>query len=270
MIRRRYHHCLSCKKYSYPVEATLGLPKRYTNGSKRMVARCVGQTSYDIAQGNLAELCQITLSPTTLGKIADETAGEIAERLANHPDVLRHFQQAKGETEFYADGAFVPILHDDDTREWREFKLGAFAKRLQGPFALPSEWATRKFPKPTAVYAFASIVNKEGFQELCQQVRRTLGVGGVSSALGDGAKWIWNVVREGFGKTEECLDIYHGAEHISDCGKGLVWGIGIEGLVRAYAFGAVIGRVFGNGAGVIVVVIGQVEEVGAGEGYMVT
>ena len=22
-----------------------------------------------------------------------------------------------------------------------------------------------------------------------------------------------------FGKTDECLDIYHGAEHISDCGK---------------------------------------------------
>jgi hypothetical protein len=33
--------------------------------------------------------------------------------------------------------------------------------------------------------------------------------------------WIWNIVREVFGKTDECLDIYHGAEHISDCGKVL-------------------------------------------------
>jgi hypothetical protein len=47
---------------------------------------------------------------------------------------------------------------------------------------------------------------------------------GVSSALGDGAKWIWNVVRDVFGKTDECLDIYHGAEHISDCGKALIEG----------------------------------------------
>jgi len=220
-IKRRYHLCSPCEKYSYPVDVTLGLPKKYTNGLKRMVARCVGQTSYEIAKGNLAELCQIYLSPTTIGKVADETAGEVEERLKNNPDVCRNFQQAKGETEFYADGAFVHILNADGTREWREFKLGAFAKRLNGLFALPSEWATRKFPKPTAVYAFAAIVSKEEFQELCQQMRRTLGVGGVTSALGDGAKWIWNIVRALFGKTHECLDIYHGAEHISDCGKVL-------------------------------------------------
>jgi hypothetical protein len=46
-------------------------------------------------------------------------------------------------------------------------------------------------------------------------------VGGVSSALGDGAPWLWNVVRNVFGKTDECLDIFHAAEHISDCGKAL-------------------------------------------------
>jgi hypothetical protein len=175
---------LPCEKYSFPVDVTLALPKKYTNGLKRMVSRCVGQTSYDIAQGNLAELCQIYLSPTTIGKVADETSVEIAERLKDNPDVCRKFQQAKGETEFYADGAFVHILNPDGTRKWGEFKLGAFSKRPCGPFALASEWATRKFPKPTAVCAFAALVGKEEFQALCQQMRRTLGVGGVSSALG--------------------------------------------------------------------------------------
>ena len=97
--------------------------------------------------------------------------------------------------------------------------MGAFAKRERGLSALPSEWCTRIFSEPTVVSAFASIVDREGFQKLCQSERRRLGVGGVSSALGDGAKWIWNVVREVFGKTEECLDVYHAAEHISDCGK---------------------------------------------------
>ena len=43
----------------------------------------------------------------------------------------------------------------------------------------------------------------------------------VSSALGDGAKWIGNIIREVFGQTEECLDIYHALEHVSDCGKAL-------------------------------------------------
>ena len=100
-----------------------------------------------------------------------------------------------------------------------EVKVGAFAKRERGESVFPSEWATRDLPQPTVVSSFASIVDKEEFLKLCQSERRRLGVGGVSSALGDGAKWIWNVVREVFGKTDECLDIYHGAEHISDCGK---------------------------------------------------
>jgi len=54
-IRCRYHHCSDCKLRSFPVDVTLGLPKRYTYRLKRMAARCVGQTSYEIARGNLAE-----------------------------------------------------------------------------------------------------------------------------------------------------------------------------------------------------------------------
>ena len=44
---------------------TLGLTESYTTGLKRMVARCVGLGSYQLAQDNLAELCQIYLSPKT-------------------------------------------------------------------------------------------------------------------------------------------------------------------------------------------------------------
>ena len=37
----------------------------------------------------------------------------------------------------------------------------------------------------------------------------------------NGAKWIGNIVREVFGKTEACLDIDPALEHVSDCGKVL-------------------------------------------------
>jgi hypothetical protein len=48
-----------------------------------------------------------------------------------------------------------------------------------------------------------------------------LGVGGVTSALGDGALWIWSLVFMVFGKTMECLDVYHALEHVAACGKTL-------------------------------------------------
>ena len=61
------------------------------------------------------------------------------------------FQKAKGRSEFYMDGTFVPILHADGTREWREMKVAAFVKRLLGMSALPAEWGTRPLPKPSVV-----------------------------------------------------------------------------------------------------------------------
>jgi hypothetical protein len=218
-IHRRYRHCSSCGKSFFPVDVTFGADTSYTIGLTRVVSRCCGLWSYRLAADTLNELCGVTLSHTTIGTIASPTADEMAARLLNNPDVRTDFQKAVGETEFYADGVFAHVRNEFDVAEWREFKVGTFAKRRRGVSALPSEWHTRKLPEPSVVAAFAAIVDKEGFQERCQTMRRCLGVGGMSSTLGDGAKWIWNVSREVFGKSEECLDIYHGAEPISDCGK---------------------------------------------------
>jgi hypothetical protein len=157
----------------------------------------------------------------TIGNIANGVAGDIESKMDDNPAFRAAFQKAQGESEFYMDGTFIHILNADGTREWREMKVAAFIKRLLAASALPTEWTTRNLPKPSVAYAFASILGKEDFQERCNMERRRLGVGGVSSALGDGAKWIWNIVREIFGKTDECLDIYHALEHVSACGKAL-------------------------------------------------
>jgi hypothetical protein len=188
---------------------------------KRIVGRCCGFWSYRHAADNLQELCGICLSHTTIGKIAGKTADEMTEKLPNITEIRNDFQKAKGEVEFYADGTCVHVRNAEDNAEWREMKVGAFAKRECGDSATPSEWATRKLPEPTVVSAFAAIENKEEFQERCQRERCRIGVGGVSSALGDGALWLWSIVFTVFGKTSECLDIDHALEHVASCGKAL-------------------------------------------------
>ena len=105
--------------------------------------------------------------------------------------------------------------------EYKECRVGAYAKRECSDSALPEEWATRDLLKPTVVSAFAAIESAKDFQERCQRERRRMGVGGVTSALGDGALWRWSRVFMVFGKTCECLDIDHAMEHLSDCGKEL-------------------------------------------------
>ena len=194
---------------------------------KRLATRCCGFWSYRHAADNLEEFCGIHLSHTTVGEIADLTAGEIAAKLPNIPDIRNEFQKAKGETEFETDGTSVHIRNDEDKAQWREMKVGILAKRERGESAVPSEWATRTLPEPTVVSAFAAIESKEEFLERCQRERRRLGVGGVTSALGDGALWIWSIVVTVFGKTAECLDIYHALEHVATCGK-ILYGNGAD------------------------------------------
>jgi hypothetical protein len=69
--------------------------------------------------------------------------------------------------------------------------------------------------------AFASIEEKDLFQKRVNAFRSLLHVGstGDISALGDGADWIWNIIREVFGRVRECLDVFHTLEHLSDTGK---------------------------------------------------
>ena len=208
-LERCYRYCPHCKTYSFPVDGTLGLATLYTTHLTRLATRCCGLWSYEVAADNLDELAGIRLSHTTIGNIANETAVKLESKMDANPAFKNAFQQAKGESEFYLDGTFIHILNADGTREWREMKVAAFAKRMLALGVNPWDWAKRDLPKPSVVYAFASILSKEDFQERCNMERRRLGVGGISSALGDGAKWIWNIIRELFGKTDECLDIYH-------------------------------------------------------------
>jgi hypothetical protein len=218
---RDYHQCPECKKRAFPVEATLGIPKRYSNGVKERVTYIIGLSSYRLVAKTLKLFLGFRLSPTTIGEIADQTADEMDARLKKNLDVRKDFQKAKGETEFQTDGTCINTRNDEGKQEYREVKIAIAARRECGESAEPSEWETRDLPEPTVAYAVAAIEDKEAFQTRCQEMRRFLGVGGITSALGDGALWIWSLIFFVFGKTNECLDIYHALEHVSACGKSL-------------------------------------------------
>lgn len=191
----------------------------YTKGLKRLVGRSVGFWSYRLAADNLYEFCGIRLSHTLLGDLAQKTAGEIAAELPSRIDLRDDFQDAEGEVEFTVDGTCINTRDSEGKPEWREMKVGLLSKRPCGESATPLEWNRRELPEFSIVSAFAALENKEEFQERCRAESRRLGVNEVTSALGDGALWIWNLVLFVFGKTAECLDIYHALEHVAACGK---------------------------------------------------
>ena len=112
--------------------------------------------------------------------------------LATLVPTLNHspLPKRKGETEFYVDGTCIHILNDAGEPVYGEMKVGEFIKRERSDGCTLAECGTRELLEPTVVSAFAAIENKEEFQKRCQNERRRLGVGSVTSALGDGALWI--------------------------------------------------------------------------------
>ena len=167
------------------------------------------------------------MSHTLVGNLAQTIAEGIAKKLPERTDIRDDFQKAEGEIEFTADGTCINTRDENGKSEWREMKVGILAKRTCGESATPAEWESRILPEPSVVSAFAAVEHKEAFQERCQAEARRLGVSEVSSALGDGALWIWSLILLVFGKTAECLDIYHALEHVADCGK-ILYGKGTE------------------------------------------
>jgi len=56
--------------------------------------RCCGFWSYALSAQNLQALCGIHLSPTVVGKIADEVGGDIATLLPDNAAIRERFQKA--------------------------------------------------------------------------------------------------------------------------------------------------------------------------------
>ena len=156
---------------------------------KERVAHSIALSSYRLVAKTLKLFLGFELSPTTIGEIADETASEMDARLKNNPAVRESFQAATGETEVQIDGTCINTRNAEGKQECRDVKIAAAIKRECGESATASEWDTRKLPEPNAVYAVAAIEEKEKFQERVQEMRRFLGIGGITSALADGAVW---------------------------------------------------------------------------------
>ncbi|GHT27989.1 hypothetical protein FACS18942_07980 [Planctomycetales bacterium] len=98
----------------------LGLDNNYTRGARRLIAFAVAKSSYETAAFQLKEFGCITISHQTVSNLVPSLSDEVQSKLANNADVRQAFQEAKGDVEFTADGAFVHIRHEDKSHCWME------------------------------------------------------------------------------------------------------------------------------------------------------
>jgi hypothetical protein len=115
----------------------LGFDNNYTRGARRLIAFAVAKNSFETAAFQLREFGCITVSHQTVSNLTEPLSDEVAGRLTDNGAVRKAFQEATGDTEFTADGAFIKIRHEDKTHCWMECKVACFAKRERGKSATP-------------------------------------------------------------------------------------------------------------------------------------
>jgi hypothetical protein len=207
-----------CRLLEHVVDEVLGLEGRYSKGIRRLAVFSAADESYRKGSEALEEYIGIQLCYNTIRELCQQEGPKMAEWQETSTEVQKDFIEATGVVEVTTDGTIV-----NTTEGAREVKVGIASKRPLGEGELPEKWDDRKLPRIVARVAFAAIEEKEQFSKRFHTWRRRLQLGstGDISALGDGAPWIWNIVKEVFGNVRECLDIYHALEHLSNTGKVL-------------------------------------------------
>jgi len=215
--KRVYKECPACLTSVHPADAHVGITSRYTIGLRRLTVKAGTICSFDKAAEHLEEFCGIKLSDNTIRDLCQKEAVPMGRWQRTNPAANAEFIESNGDVEFTTDGTCV-----NTTEGWREMRVGIFAKRERGEGVHPDQWDDRKLPKPHASVAFAGIENKEQFRKHWDGWAKRLGVADeLISVLGDGAHWIWDAAALEFAKRDKVLDVYHGLENISNCGKVL-------------------------------------------------
>jgi hypothetical protein len=218
---RRYEKCHPCRLPEFVADAPIGLEEDFTVGFRFLAVRASSKKSYKEAAEDMKVWRGLEVSHETIRMLNHKEAPKVKQFVDKSTEVPKDFIAAKGNVEVTIDATKVNTLEG-----WRDMKICIFTKRLLGEGVGLSYWdkrCRRMLPDEQACVALASIEEKSLFQKRVNAFRSRLRVGSLGdvSALADGAEWIWNIIREVFGKIRECLDVYHALEHLSGTGKVL-------------------------------------------------
>jgi hypothetical protein len=223
--RRAYHVCQSCQRGIFPLDERLGLRP---NAMSAEVERLAGMTGVQMPFGKgrevFEELTLVSLSDQSLDKATQAYGQEVGQQeaewrcLADDPDeLLRRQREQKAPLRLYGtvDGGMVPTRGPKgEPQPWRELKVGAwFVARGHPPRHPDDEWKIRA----EHITYYADILPAEDFGPLlwATGVQRHAQLACELIFLGDGARWIWDLVDFYFPDAIQIVDWFHACEYLA-------------------------------------------------------
>jgi hypothetical protein len=203
----------------FVMDKLLGLTGSYTPGLSKMMCRAAGTDgSYDEAAETLMIYAGVKVPASQIRKMVQKIGPDIEKWSCKREE---HRCEAVPTLYVSYDGTGVPMRKDeirgrkgkqpDGSSKGREVKLGSvFTVQNLDDDGKP----VRDKDSTTYLASFSSASDFGG--QLRQEARlRGLAKAERVCAIGDGARWIWNLARINFPKATQILDFYHACEHLT-------------------------------------------------------
>jgi hypothetical protein len=230
VYRRAYYVCAHCHRGCCPLDERFGLRPGQMSAELESLVGMTG-ASLPFAKGSalFERLTLTSVSPQTMDKATQAMGAEMVRveaewRKASEDGLALRAQERapKIERRLYgtldATKVHTHNAEDEEGNGWRDLKVGAwFMTNAPPPDKPQADWEIRAeeityFCDFAEAKEFSKLLWATGFQRQALRARELI-------FLGDGAEWIWNIVRDNYPKAVQIVDWFHAAERLAEVAK---------------------------------------------------
>jgi hypothetical protein len=221
--KRAYYLCADCQQGHYPLDRQLGLrPGQMSAELESLTGMTGAQLPFEQGSQLFASLTLVSISDHSVAKATQAMGSEVqvqeAAWIAQSCDgawLQEQDRLAERPPRLYGalDAAKVHIRGEEED-PWRDLKVGAwFTTTAQPPQTPDEDWKI----EATDISYYCDILEAKQFGDLlwatgCQ---RQAQLAQELIFLGDGAKWIWDLVTEHYPEAIQIVDWFHATEYIA-------------------------------------------------------
>lgn len=225
--RRPYYLCEDCHRGHYPLDVELGLRPNKMSAEMERLGGLVGvQMPFGQGSDVFEQLTLATLSDQSVDKATQAYGQEMkeveAEWVRESQDMVKIQQRRRKERHplrlYGAIDATKVHIRGDEEDPWRDLKIGAWFEAKGCPPTKPDgEWHIQA----ENVSYYTDICQANEFSALlwATAVQRNANLATELIFLGDGAEWIWNLVKRNFPKAIQIIDWFHACEYFMPVAK---------------------------------------------------
>lgn len=226
---RAYYVCTACHRGHCPLDEQLGLRPNAMSAEVERLAGMIGvQMPFGKGRDVFEELTLVSLSDQSLDKAAQSYGKQVEQQeqgwfgeAMDGEALLQRERENPQPVRLYGsiDGGRVRTrAQTGEEQPWRELKVGAwFTARGQAPKSPEGQWAIQA----QAISYYADIVHADDFGKILwatgvqRDAHRVLEL----IFLGDGARWIWDLVSLHFPDAIQIVDWFHACEYLTPVSK---------------------------------------------------